>query len=147
MVFFVLFFFVSFVIIPNVQQICFQILFWSTLKTNILCNFVLFLFLFRSKKELDHDEYMFFLTGGVGLENKLANPAPTWLTDKSWDELCRLADLKAYKKLRYFFDFRFFCFFTFLYYDCNTIQNSFIVLFLRILQVSKFNNNICSCHD
>jgi dynein heavy chain len=43
---------------------------------------------------------MFFLTGGVGLENKLANPAPTWLTDKSWDELCRLADLKAYKKLR-----------------------------------------------
>jgi dynein heavy chain len=43
---------------------------------------------------------MFFLTGGVGLENKLANPSPTWLTDKSWDELCRLADLKAYKKLR-----------------------------------------------
>lgn len=54
----------------------------------------------RSKNELDKDEFMFFLTGGVGLENKLANPAPTWLTDKSWDELCRLSDLKKYKKFR-----------------------------------------------
>jgi dynein heavy chain len=43
---------------------------------------------------------MFFLTGGVGLENKLANPAPAWLTDKSWDEICRLSDLKKYKKFR-----------------------------------------------
>ena len=55
----------------------------------------------RSKGELDHEEFMFFLTGGVGLENKLANPAPTWLTDKSWDEICRLADLKKFKKFRY----------------------------------------------
>lgn len=55
----------------------------------------------RSRNELDKDEFMFFLTGGVGLENKLANPAPTWLTDKSWDELCRLSDLKKYKKFRW----------------------------------------------
>lgn len=54
----------------------------------------------RSKNELDKDEFMFFLTGGVGLENKLANPAPTWLTDKSWDEICRLSDMKKYKKFR-----------------------------------------------
>jgi len=33
---------------------------------------------------------MFFLTGGVGLENKEENPASDWLSDKSWDELCRL---------------------------------------------------------
>ena len=59
-----------------------------------------FTILDRSKNELDKDEFMFFLTGGVGLENKLANPAPTWLTDKSWDEICRLSDMKKYKKFR-----------------------------------------------
>lgn len=71
-----------------------QFLFISFCLTHVL-------FCYRSKKELDQEEYMFFLTGGVGLENKLSNPAPTWLTDKSWDELCRLSDLKSYKKLRY----------------------------------------------
>ncbi|XP_063405511.1 dynein axonemal heavy chain 12-like isoform X3 [Mytilus trossulus] len=69
-------------------------------KDKLLFSFILNTNIMSSKNELDHDEYMFFLTGGVGLENKLANPAPTWLTDKSWDELCRLAELKKYKKLR-----------------------------------------------
>lgn len=43
---------------------------------------------------------MFFLTGGVGLENKLANPAPSWLSDKSWDEVCRMCDLQGYAGFR-----------------------------------------------
>jgi dynein heavy chain len=49
---------------------------------------------------MDKDEFMFFLTGGVGLENKLANPDPSWLSDKSWDEICRMWDLKAFKEFR-----------------------------------------------
>ncbi|XP_012938548.1 uncharacterized protein LOC106011908 [Aplysia californica] len=44
---------------------------------------------------------MFFLTGGVGLENKLANPAPSWLVDKSWDEICRMSDLKHFKGFKH----------------------------------------------
>lgn len=44
---------------------------------------------------------MFFLTGGVGLENKLANPAPIWLVDKSWDEICRMSELKNFSGFRY----------------------------------------------
>ena len=35
---------------------------------------------------------MFFLTGGVGLENKRKNPDNTWLSDKAWDEICRMKD-------------------------------------------------------
>ncbi|KAK6177269.1 hypothetical protein SNE40_015399 [Patella caerulea] len=53
-----------------------------------------------ARNELDMNEFMFFLTGGVGLANKLANPASLWLTDKSWDEICRMSDLKCFKKFR-----------------------------------------------
>jgi len=49
-------------------------------------------------------EFMFFLTGGVGLENKIPNPAPAWLSDKSWDELCRMGDLQAFKSFRKSFE-------------------------------------------
>ena len=49
---------------------------------------------------MDFDEFMFFLTGGVGLENKIPNPAPSWLSDKSWDEICRMCDLKAFRQFR-----------------------------------------------
>jgi len=54
----------------------------------------------RSKDELDPDEFLFFLTGGVGLENKLPNPDPSWLSDKSWDEICRLSDMGKFKGLK-----------------------------------------------
>ena len=52
-----------------------------------------------AKHEMDYDEFMFFLTGGVGLENKLKNPASHWLSDKSWDEVCRMCDLPAFKSM------------------------------------------------
>lgn len=53
-----------------------------------------------AKNDMDRMEFMFFLTGGVGLENNLVNPAPSWLSDKSWDEICRMCDLKAFKEFR-----------------------------------------------
>ena len=54
----------------------------------------------RARGDLDSDEFMFFLTGGVGLENKNPNPDKTWLTEKSWDEVCRMSDLPAFKGFR-----------------------------------------------
>ncbi|KAM6121199.1 LOW QUALITY PROTEIN: dynein axonemal heavy chain 12 [Pterocles gutturalis] len=51
--------------------------------------------LLMAKNELEHQEFMFFLTGGVGLKNECKNPDPSWLPDKSWDELCRASDIPA----------------------------------------------------
>ena len=74
-------------------------------KDKLLFSFVLCSSLLMSRGELDAAEYMFFLTGGVGLENKLRNPASAWLLDKSWDELCRLSsDLPVFAGFREHFD-------------------------------------------
>lgn len=55
----------------------------------------------RAKKEIEYSEFMFLLTGGVGLQNSVPNPDPNWLPDKSWDEICRASDLPALNGLKY----------------------------------------------
>jgi dynein heavy chain len=40
------------------------------------------------------------MTGGVGLENKIPNPDSSWLSEKSWDEICRMNDMTIYKGYR-----------------------------------------------
>uniref|UniRef100_A0A0L8HIE6 Uncharacterized protein n=3 Tax=Octopus bimaculoides TaxID=37653 RepID=A0A0L8HIE6_OCTBM len=69
-------------------------------KDKLLFSFILTTKLLFAKDELDNAELLFLLTGGVGLENKLANPDTSWLSDKSWDEICRLSELKAFKGFR-----------------------------------------------
>ncbi|KER25823.1 hypothetical protein T265_06797 [Opisthorchis viverrini] len=70
----------------------------------LLFSLVLCAKLLMSRGELEMSEFLFFLTGGVGLENKLANPASNWLSDKSWDEICRLSSLKSFKGFREHFE-------------------------------------------
>lgn len=65
-------------------------------KDKLLYSFVLCTKIMVFKKQLDSAEYIFFLTGGVNVENPLENPAPDWLSSKSWDEFCRLSDLPAF---------------------------------------------------
>ena len=55
-----------------------------------------------AKGELDHDELLFFLTGGVGIQNTMANPTDkSWLSDRSWDEICRMSALPSFKGFTY----------------------------------------------
>ena len=46
---------------------------------------------------MEEQEFMFFLTGGIGVENKLENPAEDWLTKKAWDEICHIEALPKLK--------------------------------------------------
>jgi len=41
-------------------------------------------------------QWMFLLTGGLGLENPYANPTE-WLPIRQWDELCRLDEVKEFE--------------------------------------------------
>ncbi|KAI5612480.1 dynein heavy chain 12, axonemal isoform X1 [Silurus asotus] len=54
----------------------------------------------RAKKEVKYSEFMFLLTGGVGLQNNVPNPDPSWLQEKSWDEICRASELPGLQGLR-----------------------------------------------
>ena len=56
-------------------------------KDKLLFAFLLCTRLLKARNALDQGEMLFFLTGGVGLDNKRPNPAPTWVTGKMWDEV------------------------------------------------------------
>uniref|UniRef100_A0A2C9JD05 AAA+ ATPase domain-containing protein n=1 Tax=Biomphalaria glabrata TaxID=6526 RepID=A0A2C9JD05_BIOGL len=66
-------------------------------KDKLVFSFILCSNILRSHEELEHADFLFFLTGGVALENKIPNPAPKWLMDNGWDEICRLSKLKDFK--------------------------------------------------
>ncbi|XP_021265333.1 dynein heavy chain 12, axonemal [Numida meleagris] len=69
-------------------------------KDKLLFSFLLCCNLLMAKNEIERQEFMFLLTAGVGLKNKYKNPDPSWLPDKSWDELCRASEIPSLKGLR-----------------------------------------------
>lgn len=50
----------------------------------------------RLSSEINQEEWLFFLTGGISLENPIKNKI-SWLQDLSWDELCRLDNIQKFK--------------------------------------------------
>lgn len=50
----------------------------------------------RLSSDINPEEWLFFLTGGVSLDNPIKNKI-SWLQDTSWDELCRLDNLSNFK--------------------------------------------------
>uniref|UniRef100_A0A8C5VFT1 Dynein axonemal heavy chain 12 n=1 Tax=Microcebus murinus TaxID=30608 RepID=A0A8C5VFT1_MICMU len=69
-------------------------------KDKLLFSFLLCANLLLAKKEIDYQELMFLLTGGVSLKSAEKNPDPSWLQDKSWEEICRASEFPAFKGLR-----------------------------------------------
>lgn len=64
-------------------------------KDKLLFSFVLTVQLMASRGEIEDTEWRFLLTGGVALDNPHPNPAPEWLSDKSWSEITRANDLPS----------------------------------------------------
>ena len=69
-------------------------------KDKLLFSFLLTMRIMKSKGQIDEQEWMFLLTGGVMLNNPHANPAPEWLSPKSWNEMCTLDSLENFKGLK-----------------------------------------------
>ncbi|MCO5581018.1 hypothetical protein L7F22_034894 [Adiantum nelumboides] len=51
------------------------------------------------EKKINQEEWMFFLTGGMGSSAIKSNPASEWLSDKSWGEITRLSKLSAFEHM------------------------------------------------
>ncbi|CAG0901217.1 unnamed protein product, partial [Cyprideis torosa] len=69
-------------------------------KDKLLFSFLLCSNLLLERGSLPRQEFMFFLTGGVGVSSgEIPNPASKWLSEKSWNEICRLADFTGFDGL------------------------------------------------
>uniref|UniRef100_A0A2K5C5A9 Dynein axonemal heavy chain 12 n=1 Tax=Aotus nancymaae TaxID=37293 RepID=A0A2K5C5A9_AOTNA len=72
-------------------------------KDKLLFSFLLCANLLLSRKEIEYQELIFLLTGGVSLKSAEKNPDPTWLQEKSWEEICRASEFPAFRGLRQHF--------------------------------------------
>ncbi|XP_032823200.2 dynein axonemal heavy chain 3 [Petromyzon marinus] len=68
-------------------------------KDKLLFSLLLTIGLLKGRGEVDEDTWRFLLTGGVALENPHPNPAPEWLSDKSWSEVVRASSLASLRGL------------------------------------------------
>ena len=73
-------------------------------KDKLLFAFLLTVAIMGGRGEIDPSEWFFLLTGGTAAENPHPNPAPAWLTDKSWGEIVRLSSVTVFEGL--FTDFK-----------------------------------------
>lgn len=64
-------------------------------KDKLLFSLLLVINLLKQQDKLSMPQWIFLLTGGVGLDNPYANPT-TWLPIKQWDELCRLDEVTGF---------------------------------------------------
>ncbi|XP_076154944.1 dynein axonemal heavy chain 3 [Alosa pseudoharengus] len=62
-------------------------------KDKLLFSLLLTVGIMNGQGQIDDQVWRFLLTGGIALENPHPNPAPEWLSDKSWSEIVRASEL------------------------------------------------------
>ncbi|KAM8960487.1 dynein axonemal heavy chain 3 [Pelodytes ibericus] len=63
-------------------------------KDKLLFSLLLTVGIMKGKDKINDEVWRFLLTGGVALDNPYPNPAPHWLSDKSWAEIVRASNLQ-----------------------------------------------------
>ncbi|KAK2921231.1 hypothetical protein Q8A73_000716 [Channa argus] len=70
-------------------------------KDKLLFSLLLTVGIMQGKNRIDDQVWRFFLTGGIGLNNPYPNPAPDWMSDKSWSSIVgasKLPNLKGFSE-------------------------------------------------
>ncbi|KZC14323.1 Dynein heavy chain 7, axonemal, partial [Dufourea novaeangliae] len=65
----------------------------------LLFSLLLAINLLEQQGKLSLSQWMFLLTGGIGIDNPHANPT-TWLPTKQWNELCNLDEIDGFSGIR-----------------------------------------------
>ncbi|XP_029041052.2 dynein axonemal heavy chain 3-like isoform X1 [Osmia bicornis bicornis] len=73
-------------------------------KDKIIFSLVLCVGLLRAAGHLNEEYWTFLLTGGVALDNPYPNPAPSWLSDRSWTGIVGATNLLGLEKLKHSFE-------------------------------------------
>ncbi|KAG8513614.1 Dynein heavy chain 3, axonemal [Galemys pyrenaicus] len=68
-------------------------------KDKLLFSLLLTIGIMKEKKQINEEIWYFLLTGGIALDNPHPNPAPEWLSEKSWGEIVRASALPSLKNL------------------------------------------------
>lgn len=62
-------------------------------KDKLLFSLLLTVGIMQGKGQIEELTWRFLLTGGIALDNPYPNPAPEWLSAKSWSEIVRASNL------------------------------------------------------
>jgi dynein heavy chain len=67
-------------------------------KDKLLFSLILCVGILKGAGEIDQEEWMFLLTGGLAIDQNMpTNPAPEWLRDRAWNEAVRISGYSAFK--------------------------------------------------
>ncbi len=66
-------------------------------KDKLLFSFLLTVRLEELQGGINPDEFRFFLTGGIALDEKYGTPPAAWVSEKTWGEVCRLSKLENFE--------------------------------------------------
>ncbi|KAJ1537226.1 Dynein heavy chain 7, axonemal [Nowakowskiella sp. JEL0078] len=67
-------------------------------KDKLVFSLLLCIAILKGANLVDFEQWRFLLTGGIGVDDgNQHNPDPSWITEKSWSEICRLSGLAGFK--------------------------------------------------